>query len=1292
MMRYFNSESARYRPAGLLLIFIVLSTVLSAQTDSVRINEFMALNRTTIADEDSEYSDWIELYNASAEAVNLDGWSLTDEMEIMRKWVFPSMILAPGEYLLVFASGKNRTEAGHELHTNFRLEGSGEFLALIDPDENYMSLFSPGFPKQQTDFSYGLLGNDYVEFTLPTPGTENLEAGSLYPAPRMDKPHGLCVDPFELSISSGLQDAEIYYTLDGSVPDKTNGIPYTSPLQITTTTVVRAASFTQNGIPGRIATQTYIFPADVIHQPNDPEGYPAKWGPYTAIPDTAIGDYEMDPEMMSDPAFAERAISALYALPVVSLVSDKGNFFSRELDEETGGIYIYTGAPGDMRGWGWERPVSFEYFNPSDTLSIQVDCGVRLQGGHSRRPEKSPKHSFLLLFRGGYGASRLNFPIFRDEGATDSHDNLILRAGFGLSWVHHSHGERVKAQYQRDAWTKDAQRATGHPSSRSEYVHLYINGIYWGIYAPAERMDSEFAASYLGGKAEDYDVIKDYAEVADGSIDAWDKMMGMANEGLALDEAYQEIQGNNPDGTPNPDMESMVDVVNLADYMLVNFYGSNTDWDHHNWAAMRNRVDPGKGFKFFTWDAEHMLKTVNGNVLGENNNNCPSRVFQRLMENEQYRRLFADRIQKHCFGNGALSPGHAFDVWKTKMDVVEPAVDAEAARWGDYRRDVHQYQTAGPFDLYNKDTHWLVERDFMVNTYFPERTDVFLGQLRSAGLFPSVDAPVMLINDHPVEQKEINPGDVLTMTAGEGIIYYTLNGSDPAYWESDQSGNDLELVAADADKNALVPKSDIGSTWISDLEFDDSGWSHCQGSPGGIGYEAGTGYAGLISLDVIEEMRSGTNPNTSCYIRIPFSVSAADLEEIGFLDLRIRYDDGFIAYLNGDKIAEQNAPESPVWNSNSSGSHEAGSPESFNVSQAIGSLVEGDNLLAIQGFNFSLNSSDFLIYVELLGRNEESTGISEDALMYSGPLTLQESSRVRARTFYYGEWSAMNENCFVIREDYRDLKLTEINYHPLGQDTIDGRRFEFLELKNTGTSTLDLSGARFIDGVGYRFPDETVLGPKEFIVLTENRVHFIERYADLIKDVGFYPFDNYSGQLNNGGEWIRMADPYGDTLINIHYNLTSSWPQLPDGFGYTLVPVETDPQNDQNHSSYWRPSYRIGGSPGSDDLPLSVKPVETPSSGEIFLSRNYPNPFTDITHIFYSLPGESYVRLSVINMLGQEIRTLQDGPQPGGPHTVDWDGTDQNRNRVNPGLYFYRLIVRTGPSQVQHTRKMLLSR
>ena len=97
------------------------------------ITEFQAINRATILDEDGDSSDWVEISNPTAETIDLDGWYLTDDAANLNKWKFPSTAINPGEAIIVFASGKNRTESA-ELHTNFRLSGNGEFLALVRTD------------------------------------------------------------------------------------------------------------------------------------------------------------------------------------------------------------------------------------------------------------------------------------------------------------------------------------------------------------------------------------------------------------------------------------------------------------------------------------------------------------------------------------------------------------------------------------------------------------------------------------------------------------------------------------------------------------------------------------------------------------------------------------------------------------------------------------------------------------------------------------------------------------------------------------------------------------------------------------------------------------------------------------------------------------------------------------------------------------------------------------------------------------------------------------------------------
>ncbi len=131
---------------------------LSAQ-DLIRINEFMAVNNMGLDDIDRQEADWIEIYNAGTETVNLAGWYLTDKADNLTKWMFPSTLLHPDAYLIVFASEKDRRVSGSELHTNFKLSGKGEYLALVRPDgKTVVSAFEPMYPIQVSDVSYGVNG------------------------------------------------------------------------------------------------------------------------------------------------------------------------------------------------------------------------------------------------------------------------------------------------------------------------------------------------------------------------------------------------------------------------------------------------------------------------------------------------------------------------------------------------------------------------------------------------------------------------------------------------------------------------------------------------------------------------------------------------------------------------------------------------------------------------------------------------------------------------------------------------------------------------------------------------------------------------------------------------------------------------------------------------------------------------------------------------------------------------------------------------------------------------------
>jgi len=228
---------------------------------TLEISEFMAANKNTLQDEDGDSSDWIEIFNNTGADVNLAGWSLTSTPTNLTQWAFPDYVLAYGDYLVVFASAKNRAVVTNELHTNFKLAAPGGFLALVDAHTNLVSTFAPVYPPQQTDISYGrdpMLLNAVGPYGTPTPGDINLPAGPGFtPAPAFSTPGGTFLAPFTLNVGAGVANGVVRFTLDGTPPTDYSPI-LAGPLSITNTVQVRARVFAPGLLPGPIQSETYL--------------------------------------------------------------------------------------------------------------------------------------------------------------------------------------------------------------------------------------------------------------------------------------------------------------------------------------------------------------------------------------------------------------------------------------------------------------------------------------------------------------------------------------------------------------------------------------------------------------------------------------------------------------------------------------------------------------------------------------------------------------------------------------------------------------------------------------------------------------------------------------------------------------------------------------------------------------------------------------------------------------------------------------------------------------------------
>jgi hypothetical protein len=337
--------------------------------------------------------------------------------------------------------------------------------------------------------------------------------------------------------------------------------------------------------------------------------------------------------------------------------------------------------------------------------------------------------------------------------------------------------------------------------------------------------------------------------------------------------------------------------------------------------------------------------------------------------------------------------------------------------------------------------------------------------------------------------------------------------------------------------------------------------------------------------------------------------------------------------------------------------------------------IEAGYLLKLQNPNSNTGS----IYYTTDGQDPRIIGGTVAASAVPGDdeteITVNTSTLVKARVLDGSTWSALHQLILLSDDSYANLKLTEIHYHPADRDTISDNEYEFLEFKNTGIIPIYLSQAYFTTGINYTFAGETILEPDHFIVLASNRDEFNIRY-------NFMPYGEYSGQLDNGGEWLTLCDAASDTILAVLYDDNDPWPTSPDGDGYSLAPAEINPQGDPNDPAYWRPSYAVHGSPGRDDTPdTSVNPPPPGMPTGFKLDQNFPNPFNPGTMIKYSLPTDGKVTLIVYDLAGREVSVLVKGFQTAGGHQVIFSAAG-----LSSGIYFYRLQTAT----LGITRKMVM--
>jgi len=962
---------------------------------------------------------------------------------------------------------------------------------------------------------------------------------------------GVFADAFSLTLS-GSSDAQIHYTVDGSEPT-TGSYLYNAPIFVNRSLDVRARAYQPNRVPSPVVGHVFLFLASDLRSFSsnlpivllDTRGH--------SVPGTNSGNYA-----------------------------------------EARSAFIDT----DCRG----RAAT------TDTTGYAGRAGLRIRG---RSSTQFPKKQYKMETW---------------DDANEDRDVELLGLPAGSDWV--LYGPYSDKTLMRNYLAYRWWGTLGHYSVRTRFCEVFLNDDddgamsyaddYVGVYLLTEAIkidENRVDIARLSPQDDEPPEVTGGYIIEMGNANAggfssnisgqtvqfsyWDPDAGRLTQ--AQKQWVRDFVGDFETALYGPQFADFgdgyaayTDVDSQVDYEIMreftrNFDGGSTYfcidrngklvmgplWDYN--MAMGNvnyAHNDVPGCETAGWNDSYMAPGVNGW--------CP--WWYRFKEDPDYQQRFIDRW--FHLRAGLLSDARIkADVDAVAAFLAQEAVARNFERWP----VLGNYVWANPPGWQDRRTYasevdwmeqWLLDRAAWIDDQFVRPPRITF-----------VDAPA-------------GDGGVCVLTCEDraGEIYYTLDGSDPRVFGGGNVSMQL-LVSENAPKKILVPTGPVHEYWTGSGPFDDSRWSdgdYISGRSGGVGYDENSTYQPYISYDVGYLMNGAVhaNANTTCYVRISFRVDAEDLAVLQSMNLSVRFDDAFVAYLNGTEIARSsNAPVAPAWNAAAVQTlSESTDFVLYDASDFIPELEVGNNVLAIHGMNHLTSSSDFLISVKLeaLVGESNSGGIAGDVSpaaveCASGAQILLENNAVlKARALHpdnpYSVWSGLA----VIRCDSdlpgSNLRVTELMYHPCDpnpDDSVEADDYEFVEIQNVGSVPIGLGGLCFTEGIRFAFP-AVDLAVGEYALLAKDPDAFRSHYLTVPGDTLI--LGPYDGRLDNGGERLRWEDATGAVIQDFAYE--DDWWPLTDGGGFSLTVPEPKGRDPNNWSlkKTWRPSLSLGGSPGWDDL------------------------------------------------------------------------------------------------------------
>lgn len=674
---------------------------------ALELNEAMSDNRTAFPDTQRAYWDWIEIHNPGDVAVRLEGYALTDDPLRPTQWVFPDRLLQPDAYLVVYASGLDRRLPDGELHTNFKLDATGDALLLVAPDRSIVDRLE--VPPLGADESYGRTPDEagawavYVK-ALATPGQPNAATASGPPLPPPQFP---AVSQFlpagavlTLELQSPTPGSSVHFTTNGG-PVTAQSPAYTGPVPLAHTAMVRAKAFLGERSSAE-AFRTYFF--GVAHE-----------------------------------------------LPIVSLAAPASNFEFRDGYLFGMGSGVLSADDDVLQSYpfyasnAWkdrEIEVALEFLEPDRVARLRQRVGMSVFGGWGSRGY--PQKSVALFARRKYGEGNLEHRIFPDRDL-DRFESVVLRNSgndnqsthqtaprdpiteFGETYYYGSYFVNGSFTLLRDAMMQRLLEGTGLDTQAYRPAVVYVNGDYWGLYNIREKINEHYVLANHGLSERDVDLIEGYGTAMAGDSVAYRAMRTfISTKDLQVPANYREVASR------------YLEIDNFIDYHLAVIYFQN--FDIGNIKCWRTRQGDGRfrwivfdqDYGFNLWPPDVYLPAMardygdyanmfefytagTGTGTGWPNDGGRTLLLRRLLLNDEFRARFIQRCADLL--NTQFQEDRVVGVIHSMAGVIRPEIGRHLERWSWAQLEQRGYgpphqREYAPFTVATWETNLVVLVDF----------------------------------------------------------------------------------------------------------------------------------------------------------------------------------------------------------------------------------------------------------------------------------------------------------------------------------------------------------------------------------------------------------------------------------------------------------------------------------------------------------------------------------------------------------------------------------------------------